>query len=136
MIERALRDEGTSYHYLPASEYSKADADLTELACVALSGAGMSVRVGASWTTDAPFRETDEAIAAARNAEILAVEMEAAALYAFAKARGRSVMCFAHVTNQMGRIDEDFEKGMSEGAEESLRVISLMADRWREANTS
>jgi uridine phosphorylase len=136
VIERALRDEGTSYHYLPASEYSKADADLTELACVALSGAGMSVRVGASWTTDAPFRETDEAIAAARNAEILAVEMEAAALYAFAKSRGRSVVCFAHVTNQMGRIDEDFEKGMSEGAEESLRVISLTADRWREANTS
>ena len=96
----------------------------------------MSVRVGASWTTDAPFRETEEAIATALRAGILAVEMEAAALYAFAKARGRSVMCFAHVTNQMGRIDEDFEKGMSEGAEESLRVISLTADRWREANTS
>ena len=71
----------------------------------------MSVRVGASWTTDAPFRETEEAIAAALHAGILAVEMEAAALYAFAKARGRSVVCFAHVTNQMGRIDEDFEKG-------------------------
>src|SRR6202045_1633567 len=32
VIDRALRDEGTSYHYLPASEYSEADADLTELA--------------------------------------------------------------------------------------------------------
>ena len=136
VITRALRDEGTSYHYLPASEYSEADADLTELAHAALSAAGMSVRVGASWTTDAPFRETEEAIAAALHAGILAVEMEAAALYAFAKARGRSVVCFAHVTNQMGRIDEDFEKGVSEGADESLRVISLTADRWREANAS
>ena len=136
VIDRALRDEGTSYHYLPASEYSKADVHLTELARAALSTAGMSVRVGATWTTDAPFRETGEAIAAALRAGILAVEMEAAALYAFAKARGRSVVCFAHVTNQMGRIDEDFEKGMSEGAEELLRVISLTADRWREANTS
>jgi len=136
VIDRALRDEGTSYHYLPASEYSEADADLTELAHAALSAAGMSVRVGASWTTDAPFRETEEAIAAALHAGILAVEMEAAALYAFAKARGRSVVCFAHVTNQMGRIDEDFEKGVSEGADESLRVISLTADRWREANAS
>ena len=63
--------------------------------------------------------------------------MEAAALYAFAKARGRAVVCFAHVTNQMGRIDEDFEKkGLSEGAEQSLRVISLTVDRWREANAS
>ena len=110
VIDRALRDEGTSYHYLPASEYSEADVGLTELARAALSAAGMSVRVGASWTTDAPFRETEEAIAAALHAGILAVEMEAAALYAFAKARGRSVVCFAHVTNQMGRIDEDFEK--------------------------
>ena len=136
VIDRALRDEGTSYHYLPASEYSEADADLTELAHAALSAAGMSVRVGASWTTDAPFRETEEAIAAALHAGILAVEMEAAALYAFAKARGRSVVCFAHVTNQMGRIDEDFEKGVSEGADESLRVISLTAGRWREAYAS
>jgi uridine phosphorylase len=69
----------------------------------------MSVRVGASWTTDAPFRETEEAIATALRGGILAVEMEAAALYAFAKARGRSVVCFAHVTNQMGRIEQDFD---------------------------
>ena len=136
VIDRALRDEGTSYHYLRASEYSEADVRLTELARAALSTAGMSVRVGASWTTDAPFRETKEATAAALRAGILAVEMEAAALYAFAKARARPVVCFAHVTNQMGRIEEDFEKGMSEGAEESLRVISLTADRWREANAS
>ena len=76
----------------------------------------MPVSVGASWTTDAPFRETEEAIAAALRAGILAVEMEAAALYAFAKARSKSVLCFAHVTNQMGRIEGDFEKGSADGA--------------------
>jgi hypothetical protein len=64
VIDRALRDEGTSYHYLPASEYSDADADLTELARAARAAVGMSVCVGASWTTDAPFRETEEAKAA------------------------------------------------------------------------
>jgi uridine phosphorylase len=63
-------------------------------------------------------------------AGILAVEMEAAALYAFAKARGRSVLCFAHVTNQMGRMEGDFEKGAGGGAEESLSVIFLAADQW------
>ena len=131
MIDRALRDEGTSYHYLPASEYSEADPHLTALARGALSAAGMPVSVGASWTTDAPFRETEEAIEAALRAGILAVEMEAAALYAFAKARQRSVLCFAHVTNQMGRIEGDFEKGSADGAKESLRVISLTAARWR-----
>jgi uridine phosphorylase len=131
VIDRALRDEGTSYHYLPASDYSEADAHLARLARSALMEGGLSVQVGAAWTTDAPFRETQEAIEAAAKEGILAVEMEAAALYAFAKARERSVICIAHVTNQMGRIERDFEKGAADGAEESLAVISLIGRRWR-----
>ena len=131
VIERALRDEGTSYHYLPPSEYSEADARLTAMALAALTADGVSVRAGATWTTDAPFRETQAAIAGAVEAGILAVEMEAAALYAFAKARDRSVICIAHVTNQMGQVEGDFEKGAADGAEESLKVISLIACRWR-----
>jgi uridine phosphorylase len=131
VIDRALRDEGTSYHYLPPSQYSEADAQLTRLAQEALTLAGLSFQVGATWTTDAPFRETQKAIEAALQAGILAVEMEAAALYAFAKARGLPVLCLANVTNQMGRIEGDFEKGAADGAKESLRVISLAASRWR-----
>jgi purine-nucleoside phosphorylase len=72
-----------------------------------------------------------EAITAAKDAGILAVEMEAAALYAFAAARSRPVLCFAHVTNQMGRAEGDFEKGVADGAEESLNVISQVARGWR-----
>ena len=73
----------------------------------------------------------DEAIEVAKNAGILAVEMEAAAIYAFAKARDCAVLCFAHVTNQMGRIEGDFEKGVADGAKESLRVVALAAASWR-----
>lgn len=131
VIERALRDEGTSYHYLPPSDYSEAPARLVQMAREALMAAGISIQSGATWTTDAPFRETEMAIDAAKRAGILAVEMEAAALYALAKARGCAVLCFAHVTNQMGRIEGDFEKGIAEGAEESLRVIALAAANWR-----
>jgi uridine phosphorylase len=131
IIDRALRDEGTSYHYLPPSDYSEGDAQLAKLARNALTAAGISVQVGATWTTDAPFRETQQAIDAALRAGILAVEMEAAGLYAFAKANGRSVLCFAHVTNRMGRVEGDFEKGVADGAEESLRVLFLVAGRWR-----
>jgi uridine phosphorylase len=134
IIDRALRDEGTSYHYLPPADYSEADLSLIELAHEALAEAGVPVLTGATWSTDAPFRETDQAIEAAANAGILAVEMEAAALYAFAQAQGRSVLCFAHVTNQMGRIEGDFEKGLADGAEESLKIISLVAERWRQQN--
>jgi nucleoside phosphorylase len=103
--------------------------ELIGLAEEALAGS-MPIRVGATWTTDAPFRETHAAIDSARAAGVLAVEMEAAGLYAFAKARGKPVHCFAHVTNQMAQIEGDFEKGFADGAEASLRVISLTAHAW------
>lgn len=130
VIDRALRDEGTSYHYLPPSEYCHANPTVVEIARKALVGAQANVHVGATWTTDAPFRETQAAIDAAMNEGILAVEMEAAALYAFAEARRQSVVCLAHVTNQMGRIEGDFEKGAAAGAEHALQVISLLAAQW------
>jgi purine-nucleoside phosphorylase len=65
---------------------------------------------GASWTTDVPLRETAPAIAVANAAGIHAVEMEAAALYAYATARQRDVICIAHVTNTMAARCDDFEK--------------------------
>ena len=131
IIDRALRDEGTSYHYMPPSDFSEANPHLVQLARRALTEADISLQVGATWTTDAPFRETQEAIDAASKAGILAVEMEAAGLYAFSSARKRPVLCFAHVTNQMGRIEGDFEKGALDGVEESLKVVSLVARQWR-----
>ena len=102
VIDRALRDEGASYHYAPPSEFADADPELMKTAAAALGEIGPRCVVGASWTTDAPFRETAEAIEAARDKGVLAVEMEAAALYAFARAEGVRVLCLAHVTNRMG----------------------------------
>jgi uridine phosphorylase len=133
LIERALRDEGTSYHYLPAdAEYAVADPALLALVETALAGIGDPVERGATWTTDAPYRETAAAIAAARAERILAVEMEAAALYAFATARRKPVLCFAHVTNQMGQFG-DFEKGEANGATASLALIRAVADAYLSA---
>jgi uridine phosphorylase len=133
LIERALRDEGTSYHYRPPTEFSHAEPKLLE----AMEGAFVHIRVpverGATWTTDAPFRETQEAINAMTARGLLAVEMEAAALYAFAAARGKSVLCFAHVTNQMALIEGDFEKGEADGSVDALAVVRAAADAWRRA---
>jgi uridine phosphorylase len=128
LIDRAWRDEGTSYHYLPPSDWSAAPGHLLSR----LDGAftdGPSVMSGATWTTDAPFRETDRAIAAARARGILAVEMEAAGLYAFAQARQRAVICLGHVTNQMGTIEGDFEKGEANGTADALAVVSRIIAR-------
>ena len=131
LIDRALRDEGTSYHYLPPTEFADADERLVEAAMKTFANVGLPIYRGASWTTDAPFRETAAAIERCRARNILAVEMEAAALYAFARVRGKPVLCFAHVTNQMAVAEGDFEKGEAEGSAASLMVIATAARAWR-----
>jgi uridine phosphorylase len=127
LIDRALRDEGTSLHYLPPAMFADADGVLVDRAWPALEALPTQVHRGTAWTTDAPYRETEDAIAAARAHGALAVEMEAAALYSFARARGRDVLCFAHVTNQMAVAEGDFEKGELSGARDSLDVIAAAA---------
>jgi purine-nucleoside phosphorylase len=136
VIDRALRDEGTSYHYLPPAEFAEADPTLVQAAMDVLSRNGLQVYQGAAWTTDAPFRETAVAIEGCRARGILAVEMEAAALYAFAQARRKPVLCLAHVTNQMAVSDGDFEKGEADGAYASLAVIAGVARAWRMVDLS
>ena len=131
LIDRALRDEGTSYHYLPPAEFAEADPPLVKAVMNAFAAACHPMHRGASWTTDAPFRETAAAIERCRTRNILAVEMEAAGLYAFAKARCKPVLCFAHVTNQMAVIEGDFEKGEADGSSASLAVIATAARAWR-----
>src|SRR5438552_11184261 len=124
VIDRALRDEGTSYHYLPPAEFAEADDALVEAAMQALHGAGQVIYRGAAWTTDAPFRETAAAIERARARGILEVEMEEAALYAFAEARQKSVLCVVHVTNWMTVSGGDLEKGEANGVNSSLSYIT------------
>lgn len=133
VINRALRDEGTSYHYAAPLEFAEADSRLVATVAKALTDEGLPTLVGPSWTTDAPFRETAEAIEAARAKGILAVEMEAAALYAFARAHTVSVLCLAHVTNTMGLAERDFEKGESDGTTDALRVLEIAAKAMRSA---
>ena len=130
-IDRALRDEGTSYHYMAPSDFSHADPALIATLNGAFDEFPVPVVTGATWTTDAPFRETQPAIDAMREKKLLAVEMEAAALYAFAAVRQKPVLCFAHVTNQMGRIEGDFEKGEADGSKDALNLIAIAAGRLR-----
>ncbi|MFH1362713.1 MAG: nucleoside phosphorylase [Candidatus Omnitrophota bacterium] len=134
LIEKALRDEGTSYHYQLPSQYSHIDKKLLHNIANGLEKDSLGMYIGASWTTDAPFRETESAIMHARSQGILAVEMEAAALYAFASAKQKQVVCLAHVTNQMGSAQNDFEKGINNGSIDSLRVVSFVVNKCLDSN--
>jgi len=136
LIEKALRDEGTSYHYQPPSPYSYLHPFLRDIICSAWNHTHVPLYAGASWTTDAPFRETEEMIAVCRKEGILAVEMEAAALYALASAKQYKIICFAHVTNQMGQAEGDFEKGQAQGSLTALRILSQTASAWKNSLSS
>ncbi|GAB4364607.1 MAG: hypothetical protein Kow00128_06430 [Deltaproteobacteria bacterium] len=124
LIEKALRDEGTSHHYLPPERYSAASPSLVAAVERSLAGASIPVLKGASWTTDAPFRETERLIASRRSEGIVSVEMEAAALLALGTALDKPIVCFAHVTNAMATRGDDFEKGGDPGLETALSVCA------------
>ena len=84
----AIRDEGTSYHYLPPSREVVASPEAVRAIESTLVTAGMEFRLAKTWTTDAVYRETADKVAARRAEGCLTVEMEAAALMAVAQFRG------------------------------------------------
>lgn len=127
LIDRALRDEGTSAHYLPPARWSSLDDQLGKRLTEALERLPEPVRTGTAWTTDAPYRETAAAIAAARAEGITCVEMEAAALYAYGAARRRAVVCLAHITNTTATDGDDFDKGDHNGVHEALAIVRTVA---------
>ncbi len=88
VVSGAVRDEGVSYHYLPPDREVTADEKGVQALTGKLDDRGVPYRVGKTWTTDAPYRETPNQIAKRREEGCLTVEMESAALMAVAQFRG------------------------------------------------
>lgn len=124
LITEALRDEGTSYHYLPPEEPSIIPENLLKQLRVKAENSETSFFEAKSWTTDAPYRETQSAIDSMQSEDVVCVEMEASALYAFARALEKKVICFAHLTNTMAQNEGDFEKGEEFGSLDTIGLIS------------
>ena len=85
--ESAVRDEGTSYHYVPPGRIVTVGQSAKDAITVTLDSHQQSYRVGRIWTTDGLFRETPAKVALRKSEGCLAVEMEAAALLAVAQFR-------------------------------------------------
>ncbi len=88
VINQAIRDEGTSHHYLPSGKYVQADEDLVQRLSRAIHEHGAACSVGTTWTTDAPYRETREEVQQYQAEGVKTVEMEAAGLFTVGKVRG------------------------------------------------
>jgi uridine phosphorylase len=88
VVTAAVRDEGVSYHYLPAGREVIADENGIEAIQSTLENNSIPFVTGKTWTTDAPYRETRKKIATRQNEGCIAVEMEAAGMMAVARFRG------------------------------------------------
>jgi uridine phosphorylase len=129
IVDEAIRDEGTSLHYLAPGARVRGDEALAAEIARELLTLPIPSRRGLAWTTDAPYRETRERIAAHAAEGALAVEMQAASLFAFAAARGARVGVVAHVTNAVDAEHEPFHKGPDDLDELVLFAMCRAAHR-------
>jgi uridine phosphorylase len=88
VVSAAVRDEGTSYHYLAPSRLIEVPPEIVSAIQTVLVRAGVPFTTGTTWTTDAIYRETRDKVSLRRSEDCITVEMEAAALLAVARFRG------------------------------------------------
>jgi uridine phosphorylase len=119
----AIRDEGTSFHYLPASRSVKAPPGPVVPLATELERLGLPVYQGLVWTTDAPYRETRRQLDEYASEGVLAVEMQAASLFALAQARHAQIAVVAHVSNATDHEGEPFNRGSENEGVKILRAI-------------
>lgn len=127
---RALRDEGTSFHYIAPGRQVDAPAAIGDALAAELESGALPVTRGMVWTTDAPYRETATQLQRHAAEGVLAVEMQAASLYALAAAKNAQIGVVAHVTNAIDHDGEPFAKG---GEEVSFRILRCIVNAGRRA---
>jgi uridine phosphorylase len=130
VVTHAIRDEGTSYHYLPPAETVEATPKLAQLLESELKILSIPVLAGLTWTTDAPYRETERQLSEHAKAGVMAVEMQAASLLAFAEAYQFPVGIVAYVTNGIGQTGEPFDKGTVAQEFEILKQVCRAGKRF------
>lgn len=116
----AIRDEGTSLHYLPAAERVSAPEESLVTALADSLALVAPVTNGLVWTTDAPYRETRTQVRHWASVGALAVEMQAASLFAFAETRKAAIAVVAMVSNSGEHTGDQFDTG-----EHAYRVAVL-----------
>jgi uridine phosphorylase len=87
VVTGAIRDEGTSYHYLPPEVKVESDAVLRNRLIEHLKRRGIKHFVGPVWSTDGAYRETRGKLRRYRDRGVLAVDMETSAVFAIAQYR-------------------------------------------------
>ena len=103
--EEAYRDEGTSYHYLPASDFI--DVSTVDKLKKIFDEENIKYMTTKVWTTDALFKETINKVKSRREMGCLAVDMECSAIMAVARARGVEAYQFLYTDDTLDGIEWD-----------------------------
>jgi uridine phosphorylase len=123
----AIRDEGTSFHYLTPSRSVAAPPEPVAPLASGLKRLGLPVYEGAVWTTDAPYRETRQQLDHYGEEGVLAVEMQAASLFALAQVRHAHIAVVAHISNATDHEGEPFNRGSQDDGVRILTAICKAA---------
>ena len=107
VVSSAIRDEGTSYHYLPPGREIETQQDVLQIIERMMQTHNIPHRTGKTWTTDAPYRETIKKIAKRKEEGCLAVEMEAAGMMAVAQYRNVKFGQILYGGDSLGGIEWD-----------------------------
>jgi uridine phosphorylase len=126
----AVRDEGASLHYLPPSPTVTCPSRVTDTLSTELAATGWHVESGAVWTTDAPYRETLTQLHHWASRGVLAVEMQAASLFAFGAARSAEVALVAVVSNAVDHSEDSFDTGTPSDGRRIAHAIVRAGQRY------
>lgn len=102
--DRAIRDEGVSHHYLLSEKYISADFVLKQNLENKLHSTHTKFTSGATWTTDAPYRETKDEIIKYQSEGVQVVEMEIAGLFALAQFRNVKAASMVIIADRLAEL--------------------------------
>jgi len=122
VCEKAVRDEGTSYHYVKPSKYAYASEKMTEKLKRSLETRHQKYIVGTSWTTDAPYRETIAELKHYQKEGVVTVDMEASALFAVARYRNVEMGAMFTISDSMAELTWN-PRFYSEEPQKKLKIL-------------
>lgn len=124
VCSQAIRDEGTSYHYLPPEKLVSADPRLVDSLVAAIHKHGGKCTVGTTWTTDAPYRETAEEILQYQSEGVKIVEMESAGLFAIGQVRKVQAVSVVVIMDSLANLRWEVPDSL-DGIMKSLEIVYL-----------
>ncbi len=133
--DAAIREEGTSYHYVAPDAVAHPSAELAQALVDAVAARGGAVMRGLGWTTDAPFRETAAKVKRFAERGVVCVDMEASAMFALGTRRGIDVASLLIISDELFHpwkpafYDREYLRRTGIAAQAVVDVAAAWADR-------